>query len=314
MGIGSITSANSMSSMQVSTAGSTDTKSKKVEDEITSAEQQLQKLSSTQELSVAEKNNERQKIQKEISSLNTELKQHQEELSRSQKREAMMAELLEDKKPTNEEKSEDKMQTKETSSDKSDEKTLSANEQQTEQQGNVITNNDDGTVVLKEETNPANEAKEDSTEKKAENTDSDKAADAGLSRKEMHAIVSSNASVQQASRQGTVIAKTRDGIAIFKGEMRQNERRGIDTEKAQAELEKMERQEKRATAFQSSTLGEANNTMKSATAANGNGTKNQTQVNAENNGFNNAFINAMNASQQEEKWASQQMFQVSLGH
>lgn len=307
MGIGSITSANSMSNMQMNS--STDSKSKKVEDEITSAEQQLKKISSTQELSVAEKNNERQKIQKEISSLNTKLKQHQEELSRSQKREAMMAELLKDKKPANEEKSEDKMQAKETSSDKSDEKNLPANQQQP---GSVITKNDDGTVVLKEETNPANEAKEDSAEKKTENTDSNKAADAGLSRKEMHAIVSSNASVQQASRQGTVIAKTRDGIAILKGEMRQNERRGIDTEKNQAELEKMERQEKRATAFQSSTLGEANNTMKSATEANG--TKNQTQVNADNNGFNNPFINALNASQQEEKWASQQMFQVSLGH
>ncbi|MBD5540620.1 MAG: hypothetical protein HDR00_05410 [Lachnospiraceae bacterium] len=313
MGINSITSTNSMLSMQMNTAGSTDTKSKKVQDEITSAEQQLKKLSSTQELSVAEKNNERQKIQKEISSLNTELKQHQEELSRSQKREAMMAKLLEDKKPANEEKSEDKVQAKETSSDKADEKTLLSN-RQTEQPGTVIADNDDGTVILKEETNPANEAKEDSAEKKAENTNSDKAADAGLSQKEMHAIVSSDASVQQASRQGAVIAKTRDGIAIFKGEMRQNERRGIDTEKAQAELEKMKRQEQRATAFQSSTLGEANNTMKSATEANGAGTKNQTQVNAENNGFNNPFINALNASQQEEKWASQQMFQVSLGH
>ena len=313
MGINSITSTNSMLSMQMNTAGSTDTKSKKVQDEITSAEQQLKKLSSTQELSVAEKNNERQKIQKEISSLNTELKQHQEELSRSQKREAMMAKLLEDKKPANEEKSEDKVQAKETSSDKVDEKTLLSN-RQTEQPGTVIADNDDGTVILKEETNPANEAKEDSAEKKAENTNNDKAADAGLSQKEMHAIVSSDASVQQASRQGAVIAKTRDGIAIFKGEMRQNERRGIDTEKAQAELEKMKRQEQRATAFQSSTLGEANNTMKSATEANGAGTKNQTQVNAENNGFNNPFINALNASQQEEKWASQQMFQVSLGH
>lgn len=314
MGIGSITSTSSMSSMQMNTAGSTDTKSKKVEDEITSAQQQLKKLSSTQELSVAEKANERQKIQKEISSLNTELKQHQEELSRSQKREAMMAELLKDTKPSNEEKSEDKIQTTEASSAKSDEKNLTAGEQQTGQQGNVIVKNDDGTVILKGSARQADETKEnDTAEKETKTTDRDKAADTGMTSKEVNAMVSADSSVQQAGRQGAIVAKTRGGIAVLKGEMRQDEKRGIDTQKNQAELEKMEKKENRAIAFQSSTLGEANNTMKSA-ETNATGAKDNILIGAGNNGFDNPFINAMNVTQQNEGWASQQMFHVSLGN
>ena len=316
MGIGSITSTNSISSMQMNTASSTDSKSKKVQDEITLTQQQMQKLSSKEDLSVAEKTNERQKLQKEISYLNAELKRHQEELSKSQKREAMMAELREDKKPIDEEKSEDKIQTDETSSEKSNKKNLPANEQQTGQQGNVIVKNDDGTVILKDSAKQADESKESDTaekEKEAKDKDRDKAADVGMAPKEVHAMVSADSSVQQAGRQGTIIAKTRDGIAILKGEMRQDEKRGIDTEKNQAELEKMEKKENRAMAFQFSTLGEANNAMKSA-ETNTIGAKDNKLIGAGNNGFSNPFINALNVTQQNEGWASQQMFHVSLGH
>ena len=96
MGIGSITSTNSMSGMQMITAASTDPKIKNIQNEITDAKQQMQKLSSKEEISANEKASERKKFQKEISDLNTELKQHQEELRKSQKREIMLAELRED--------------------------------------------------------------------------------------------------------------------------------------------------------------------------------------------------------------------------
>lgn len=311
MGIGSIASTNSMSGLQLTAV---DSKSKKFQNEITNAQQQMQKLSSTQELSVMEKNTERQKLQKEISSLNAELKRHQEELSRSQKREAMMAELREDKELTKDEKSEDKIQAKETSLNTSDEKNLPADAKQTGRQGNVIVKNNDGTVILKESGRQTDETTEKGTvEKEAKASDSDTAVDAGLSHKKVHAMVSADSSVKQANRQGTIIAKTRDGIAILKGEMRQDEKRGIDTGKNQAELEKMEKKEQRAVAFQFSTLGEANNTMKSAAETNATGTKDNAQIDAGNNGFNNPFFNAMNAAQ-EDGWASQQRFFVSLGH
>lgn len=306
MGIGSVASTNSMSGIQMNTV---DSKSKKFQNEITSTQQQMQKLSSKEELSVAEKTNERQKLQKEISSLNAELKRHQEELSRSKKREAMMAELQKDRESAKEEKTEDKVQANEASADKADKKNLSANGQQADRQGTVIAQNNDGTVLLKEELNQAGKAKEDTAEEETKTTDND--TDISLSSKEIHAMVSADSSVQQAGRQGAIIAKTRDGIAILKSEMRQDEKRGVDTEKNQAEVEKMEKKEQRATAFQSSTLGEANSTMKSAAKANI-GTKDTAQVNAENNGFSNPFINAMNATQ--EAWASQQRFFVSVGH
>ncbi|MDE6663690.1 MAG: hypothetical protein K2K46_10165 [Lachnospiraceae bacterium] len=122
-------------------------------------------------------------------------------------------------------------------------------------------------------------------------------------------MVSADSSVQQANHQGSVIARTRDGIAILKGEMNQDEKRGIDTERKQNELEKMEKREQRATSFQSSILGEANNTMKSATETNAAGTNDSTQVYSDGNG--NAYINALNLSQEDEQ-TTQQRFYVSF--
>ncbi len=322
MGIGSITSTNSMSNMQMITAASTDPKIKNIQNEITDVEQQMNKISSKEELSVNEKSDEKKKLKKEISSLNEKLKQQQEELLRAQKRESMLAELREDKKPAKEEESEDKIQTKETSSDKADEKNLPADNQQTENQDSVITRNNDGTVVLKAEKNQDetrgvdtekeqdDEAKEKGiSEKEMKATDSDKREDTGLSHKEVRAMVSADSSVQQANHQGSVIARTRDGIAILKSEMNQDEKRGIDTERKQNELDKMNKREQRATSFQASILGEANNTMKSATETNVAGTNDSTQVTADGNG--NAYINALNLSQEDDQ-ATQQRFYVSF--
>ncbi|MBD5472377.1 MAG: hypothetical protein HDR20_05615 [Lachnospiraceae bacterium] len=312
MGIGSITSTNSMSSMQTNTAASTDPKIKSIQNEIKDAKQQMQKLSSKEELSASEKADERKKLQKGISRLNTELEQHQETLRKSQKREIMLAELQEDQKLTKEEKSEDKIQPKETSLDKSDEK------QQAVRPGTVISRNSDGVVMVKEEMNPDekrgvdtektkdDEAKEKGLDKKGTKATDNDAANASLSPKEIYAITSADSSVQQANRQGTIIAQTRDGIAILKGEIDQDEKRGINTDEKQTALEKMEEREQRAIAFQAAVLGEANNTMKSAVKTNVFGLKDGTQVNVENN----AFVKAMNVLQEDDP--TQERFHVSF--
>ncbi|MDE5597729.1 MAG: hypothetical protein K2J04_07845, partial [Lachnospiraceae bacterium] len=138
--------------------------------------------------------------------------------------------------------------------------------------------------------------------------DSDNATDASLSPKKMYAMVSADSSVQQATRQGIIIAQTRDGIAILKGEMNQDEKYGIDTARKHAELEKMEKKEQRVIAFQSSILGEANNTMKSAAQTNAAGSNDKTRSSEKNN----AFVNALKISQ-EETQAAQQRFHVSFG-
>ena len=319
MGIGSVTSTNSMSVMQTITTASTDPKIKNIQNEITDAKQQMQKLSSKEELSVNEKSNEQKKLQKEISDLNTELKQHQEELSRSQKREIRLTELLEDRESAKEETSEDKVSATEKSPDQEGEKKLPLGEQQSESQGTVVARNSDGVVILTEETNPNEnqgvsaekvqtaETKEESAdETEAKPTVSDTVTDTGLNHKAMRAMISADSSVQQANHQGAIVARNSDGIAILKGEIKLDELRGADTEKKQAELEKMEQKAEKATAFQFSVLGQANNAMKSD-AGNVSGVTNVAQANAENN----AYINALKISQENEQ-AAQQRFFVSF--
>ncbi|MDE6388520.1 MAG: hypothetical protein K2L82_12025 [Lachnospiraceae bacterium] len=303
MGIGSITSTNSLSVMQMSTADLKDQKSKNIQNEITDVQQQMQKLSSKEDLSVNEKANERKKLQKEISGLNTELKQHQEELLRSQKRERMLAELREVKEPTTED----------------EQKNLSSDEKQPAQPGTVVTRNSDGVVILKEAVEQDKNHNVDTEDKQADKDneeavdeqetkiiDSDTVTDFRPSDKEIHAMVSADSSLQQASRLGTIIAKTSDGIAILKEEISQAKNQGIDTERKQAELEKMERQERLAMAFQSSILGAANNAMKSAAEANVS-SNDSTQAVTETN----AYFNALSLSQEEQ--ISQQKFFVSFG-
>lgn len=302
MGIGSITSANSMTGMQTILTVSTDPKIKNIQNEITDAKQQMQKLSSKEELPANEKANERKKLQKEISDLTAELKQYQADLQRSQKRENLSAKLQEDQNPTKEEKSENQRQAVQTLSDRSDESRQPISSQQAALQETVISSSRDGTVILKSGTDPArnrgtdtdtrmtDETREEAVaETDAKPIDRAVAADTGLSHKDMRAMVSADSSVQQADRQGTVIARTRDGIAILKGEMKLDELRGADTEKKQKELEKMEQKETRATAFQFSVLGEANNAMKTTAKTDGTGSMDWSRVNAGNNAFTNAM-------------------------
>lgn len=319
MGVGNITSTSSMSVMQMTTTDLKDQKSKSIQNEITDVQQQMQKLSSKEELSANEKANERKKLQKEISGLNTELKQHQEELLRSQKREQMLAKLREDADPTEKKESEDKISSNDTSSDTANPQKTSSDETQTAQPGDVITRNSDGVVILKEivqqdkndeagaEENKQTDGIQEETADRAETeTDDDTAVDSRPSGKEIHAMVSADTSLQQAGRLGTIVAKTSDGVAILKEEISQAKEQGIDTQRKQAELEKMERQEKLAMAFQFSILGEANNAMKSAAEANISA-KDNSQAEAETN----AYFNALHLTQEEQ--ASQQRFFVSFG-
>lgn len=317
MVIGSITSTNRMSSMQTTAADLKGQKSKNIQNEITSTQQQMRKLSSKEDLSANEKTNKRKELQKEISSLNTELKQYQDELRRSQKRELMMAELQEDRETAREDKPKDKIQPEKAVSNSADEEKLQTDNEQSARQGTVITQNTDGTVILKEspdqnrkpgvdaEDSQTDEAKEEAQDQKEqESKDNDIAANTSLSGKEIHAMAAADSSLEQANRLGTVVAKTRNGIAILKGEINQDENLGTDTSRKQAALEKMEKQEQRATAVQSSLLGEANHAAKQTAEAN-TSAKDGIQANIEN------MVNAWNVFQEEE--ASQPKFFVSVG-
>lgn len=376
MGIGSITSTNSMSGMQMTMTGSTESRNKNIQKEITDAQQQMRSLSSDEELSVSEQENERKTLRKKITSLNTELKQHQEEFRKSQKREIMLADLQEETKLKKDDATEAGRRTDGTASDKDasrlqteenkktgigqdetkpsdriqdaekeqslgkDTKAPSSSttaQQQNGLQGTVITRTGDGIVILKEDTKQdkagglesgpkqtdesflqqvtgqtsptenlqTSENKDtDSSETKAESLEDDMDADRGLSQQEIYGIVSADASVQQVGSQATVIARIEGGIAILKGEMKQEELRGMESDPKQAELEKMEQREERARIFQSYVLGDAGDAMKSAAAADktSDGTGSSTN--------NSTFVRAFQLSQ--EAQASQQSFYVSI--
>lgn len=335
MSIGGVTSTNSMSVMQMTSTNITDTKSKSIQKELTDVQQQMRQLSSDEELSVNEKSNERKQLQKEKNDLNTELKQRQEELSRSQKREIMLAELRESqstqKEPNvdgrirpEEEASDGKLRTNETAANQTDEKNPNVDglqSGQTRQPGTVIAQSSDGTVILKEAaaqtentgTDPVKEASAASAENEEKTTSETETTpagdstvtDTGFSDSEVLAMVSADASAQQADRLGTVVARTNDGIAILKGEIKQDEKRGVDTERKQDELDRMERQRARAMAFQFSVLGGTNDAMETAAKVNAG----ETESRADNAGKS-TYAGALNVSQEEQ---AQQRFYVSFG-
>ncbi len=344
MGIGSITSTDSRAGMQTAMANPTDSKAKNIKNEITDVQQQMQVLSSKEELSSNEKMIERKKLQKELSGLNTELRQHQEEYRKSQKQETTMAKLQESYEPSEESKAEGNIQaikgkTEKTESsiqeekaspgaaDKANKKNPPTAGLKASPQGNVITQGSDGIVILKDETNPDGKSsaaavnkqaeddreeskREELSEKKRNNINTD--MDTGMSAKETQSMISADISSQQAERQGTVITRIRNGIAILKNEISQDESNGIDTGKKREELEEMQRKEQRAMTMQFSILGKATNTADSAGKALVPGTQDSTQA-AQADTKGNAVAAAFNPPT-EESLAFLQNFHVALGN
>ena len=284
MGVGAVTSMNTMSVTQMTSANVKDQKSKNIQNEISDVQQEIRKLSSDEALSVSEKATEKEKLQKEKSSLDTELKQHQEELLRSHKREIKLASLQEERNPENEEDAEETVapvQAVEGSAVRTDTENLSAENRQSLQPGTVITQSSDGTVILKEvmrqpekeesavQDDPTAESVEEAAAIAATapvdaGEDTDSANEFRPTAREMQAMVSADTSTQIADRMGTLVSKTNDGIAILKGEMKQDALRGTDTERKQEELKEMQEQRTQEMAAQFSMLGDAANAMQAA--------------------------------------------------
>ncbi len=326
-GIGSTSPMNSMSAMQTTRSSDLkDQKTKSLQNDITQVQQQMQKISSAEDLSVTEKEAEKKKLEQEKSDLSTKLKLHQDELLKSQKREIKLAQLQEEREPEKAEASEDNVQTAETSSvsDSTDKKNLPADERRSLQPGTIITQNSDGTVILKEVMNqtadrsadakssPTDEAKEKTgfeSEKAAakqtvQTNEDDTAADTGLTESEVQAMVSADSTMQQADRQGTLVNKTGNDIAVLKSEIKQDALRGVDTDKKEAELKELQKQQKREMEVQFSMLGEANRTAQTATETNA--SANSTQIDSERT----FHVSGIGASQEDQ--ALQQGFQVSI--
>ncbi len=121
----------------------------------------------------------------------------------------------------------------------------------------------------------------------------------------MQAMVSADASMQIAERQGTLVAKTTDGIAVLKGEIRQDAYRGTDTERKEAELKDMQKQQQQEMAFQFAMLGEAEGAMQAGPETD------NAKVGAQANADKTFQVSGLSAPQQEEQ-AAQQGFQVAI--
>ena len=118
-------------------------------------------------------------------------------------------------------------------------------------------------------------------------------------------MVSADASMQIAERQGTLVAKTTDGIAVLKGEIRQDAYRGTDTERKEAELKDMQKQQQQEMAFQFAMLGEAEGAMQAGPETD------NAKVGAQANADKTFQVSGLSAPQQEEQ-AAQQGFQVAI--
>lgn len=77
-------------------------------------------------------------------------------------------------------------------------------------------------------------------------------------------MASAETSMARAQRQGAVVARIQGGVAILRGEISQDEARGINVERKEAELARQEEKGWNATASQSSVLGEARQAMREA--------------------------------------------------
>lgn len=236
MAIGGVKAMDSMAGWQGSAAQRVDSVSKNIQNEISTVERQKQGLSSKQEMSAEEKAKKKQELQQELSSLNTRLRQRQEEVSKEQKKEALTGEVrASDGDVTETEKGKGK-------ADTVNGKKIKADGSETEKKNIDSISAEKGNVSAEGRT-----AEKDAEDvRKAENEKDEKLKDVGMPQKDVHSIVKGDSFREQTKRREAVIARMEGGIAILKGEIRQDELRGVDTEKKKAELKKKEQKMRKA--------------------------------------------------------------------
>ena len=86
MGIGNVRATEGIAGGQTAMARPVDSVSKGIQDEISNVQRKMQELSSKEDLSVEEKIKKRQELQQQISSLNTQLRQHQAQMRQEQQK------------------------------------------------------------------------------------------------------------------------------------------------------------------------------------------------------------------------------------
>lgn len=249
---------------QEAAAQTTDVVSKNIRDEISEVQRQKQGLSSKQEMSEAERSKKKQELQQKLNSLNTRLRQRQAEVSRKQKQADRLEELSasdtgrthrteENSSPKTAPDRESGKSTRQGMDAEAPvakgavEKMTGAGDTErsagkterntgTSERNTRMTGHSTGKIE-----HGAGEIKRSTEENRAEQLKA-----SGIPQDKMQAIVGGEISREQTESRETVIARIEGGIAILKGEIRQDEMLGNDVQKKKADLKARETKVKNA--------------------------------------------------------------------
>lgn len=259
--IGNITSVRSVSAMQKPEVKPVDTASKNIKDDISDVERQKQAYSSKEDITVDEKRKRRQELQQELSSLKTKLRISEAEARKeSQKEDAAKAKEKEEAAKA-ERKETQTGKVKEDASgggeikaavQKQDTDKAKAEETGAGKTGTEKTGTDGFRIDERAEISGAAEDDKKTGAKK------DKEQTPGFSGREMQSMIAEDKAAERAERQGVIVARIENDIVILKGEIKQDEERGVDVTKKKEELKEQEERAQRATNAQFSAIGQTN--------------------------------------------------------
>lgn len=216
--------AQSAGTRQKTASQPVDVVSKNIQNEISEVQRQKQGLTTKQEMSEAERSKKKQELQQELNSLNTRLRQRQAEVSRERKKEERLEEL------TAPDTDMQKGRPEETGAEKAApgseaeinlEKISSTEARDPKSADEKVNDIEDTGHSIEDDRNEGQK-------------------NLGVPQDKMQSIVAGDIFKEQAERREAVIARIEGGIAILKGEIRQDEMRGEDVEHKKAELKSRE--------------------------------------------------------------------------
>lgn len=289
MGISGVSAAGSMPVGQIAQPQPVDSVSRNIQNEIMVVQQKMQKLSSDESISIEEKVKKRQEFQKEISSLNARLRQHQAELSQQQRKEALKAQSQEDENRDHAagkgRVSGEKSVESQTEDDKAS-KAAGDNQKQTD----AVQRDEEG------KTQPGS----------ADRVNTNK-VDNGLSSQGMEAIASADASMERAVQQGAVVTRIEGGVVVLKAEISQDQARNTDVQYKEKELEEQEERARRAALSQGAVLGEANQTVRATAQDKQENAVKKTGIQPQANESNNVVYGSNFAEERAQEVSQQQL-------
>ena len=250
---------------QKAAAQPADVVSKNIQNEISEVQRQKQGLSSKQEMSEGERSKKKQELQQELSSLNTRLRQRQAEVSRKQKQADRLEELSApdtDMRTRRAEGSNTGKTAQNSKAGKNTEQSMGTEASFTKEAAEKMAGTGDAERSAGQTKRSAGQTKRsagqirhsteqtkrnaEKTERSSEDDRDEKPKTGGIPQDKMQAIVGGDIFREQTERREVVIARIEGGIAILKGEIRQDEMLGNDVQNKKTELKAREAKVKNA--------------------------------------------------------------------